>query len=57
MQLASVKPSNVCHEQGEADYFDARKWVLYNLQHKDYDNNLVNNNIRRPYIVISMYAQ
>jgi len=43
MQLASVKPSNICHGQGEADYFDARTCVLYNLQHKDYDNNLVNN--------------
>ena len=58
MQLASVKPSNVCHGRGEADYFGARTWVFYNLQYKDYDNNLVNNNIWRPYIVTSsMFAQ
>ena len=40
MQLASVKPNNVCHGRGEADYFGARTWMLYNLQHKDYNNNL-----------------
>ena len=58
MQMASVKPSNICHGWGEADYFDAWTWVLYNLQHKDYDNNLVNNSIWRPYIVTSsMYIQ
>ena len=57
MQLASVKPSNVCHGRGGADYFGARTWVLYNLQHNDKDNNLVNN-IWRPYVVISsMYVQ
>jgi len=45
MQLASMKPSNVCHGRGEAYYFGARTRVLCNLQHKYYDNNLVNNNI------------
>jgi hypothetical protein len=40
MQVASVKQSNVCHGQEEAYYFAART-CLYNLQHKDYDNNLV----------------
>ena len=48
LQLASVKPSNVFHGWGEADYFGARTWVLYNLQHKHYNNNLVNNTIWRP---------
>ena len=43
----SVKPSNVCHGRGEADYFGVGTWVLYNLQHKGYDNNLVKNNIWR----------
>jgi hypothetical protein len=56
MQLASVKPRNVFHGRGETDYFVARTWVLYNLQHRDNDNNLVDN-IWRPYIVTSsMYA-
>ena len=57
MQLAIVKPSNVCYGRGKADYFGARTRVLYNLQHKDHVNNLVNNNIWRPYIVASsMYT-
>ena len=42
MQLSIVKPSNICHGRGEADYFGARTRVLYNLQHKYYDNHLVN---------------
>jgi hypothetical protein len=45
MQLASVKPTDVCHGRGEADYFGARTRVLCNIQHKDYDNNLMNNNV------------
>jgi len=48
MQLVNVKPSSVCHGRGEADYFGARTWVLYKLQHKSYDTNLVNNSIWRP---------
>jgi hypothetical protein len=31
--------------------------MLYNLQHKGYDNNLVNNNICRPYpVTFPIYA-
>jgi hypothetical protein len=44
MQMASVKPSNVCHGRGEAYYFGARTLVLYNIPHNGYDNNLVKDN-------------
>jgi hypothetical protein len=44
MQVASVKQSNVCYGRGEAYYFSASHECLYNLQHKDYDNNLVKDN-------------
>ena len=44
MQVASVTPDNVCHERRNAYYFGARTWMLYNLQHKDYDRNLVKDN-------------
>jgi hypothetical protein len=42
MQVASVKQSNVCHGREEA-YFGTVQGneCLYNLRHKDYDNNLV----------------
>jgi hypothetical protein len=41
----------------KAYYFGSRTWMLYNLQHKYYDNKLVNNNIRRPYpVIFSMYT-
>jgi hypothetical protein len=39
-----VKPNNVCHGRGKAYYFGARTRVLYNLQHKYYNNNLVKDN-------------
>jgi hypothetical protein len=46
MQVASVKQSNVCHGRGEACYCILVQGheCLYNLQHKDYDNNLVTDN-------------
>jgi hypothetical protein len=41
MQVANVKQSNVCHGRGEVYSFGAKTCVLYNLQHNNYDNNLV----------------
>jgi hypothetical protein len=40
MQVASVKQRNVCHEREEAYIILVQEHeCLYNLQHKDYDNN------------------
>jgi hypothetical protein len=41
MQVANVKQSSVCHGRGKAYNFGAGTSDFYNLQHKDYDNNLV----------------
>jgi hypothetical protein len=42
--MVSVKQSNVCDRRGEAYYLVQGHEYLYNLQHKDYDNNLVKDN-------------
>jgi len=44
MQVASVKPNNICHRQGKLIILAQGHECLYNLQHKDYDNNLVKDN-------------
>ena len=41
MQVASVTPNNVCHGLGKLIILVQGHKCLYNLQHKDYDNNLV----------------
>jgi hypothetical protein len=44
MQVTSVTSSNV-YRGREAEYFGATASLLYNLQYKDYINNLLNNKI------------
>jgi competence protein ComGC len=41
MQVASVKQSIVCHGREKLIILVQGHESLYNLQHKDYDNNLV----------------
>jgi hypothetical protein len=55
MEGASVKP-NVHHRQEKFIIFVQVLKCLYNLQHKDYDNNLVKDNCWKV-IAVEVHAQ